>query len=95
VDQACRIHRSEQITGRRGFVFSRIGTPPWHGYPRYVVQPAWGVHRYGAFFTGDLKGHWSTLNLLIPFNVQAGNMLVPYVINDAPGYYPQVGRNCS
>ena len=81
---------SEQITARRGFVFSRIGTPPWHGYPKDAVPPAWGVHRYGGFFTGDLKGHWSTLELLIPFNVQAGNMLIPYVINDSPGYYPQV-----
>jgi alpha-glucosidase (family GH31 glycosyl hydrolase) len=72
---------SEQSSGRRGFVFSRIGTPPWNGYRKEAVQPAWGVHRYGAFFTGDLVPHWSTLDLLVPFNVQAGNMLVDYVNN--------------
>ena len=72
---------TEQTTGQRAFVFSRIGTPPWSGYPKEVVQPAWGVHRYGAFFTGDLVPHWSTLDLLVPFNVQAGNMLVDYVNN--------------
>jgi alpha-glucosidase (family GH31 glycosyl hydrolase) len=81
---------TERITGRRGFVFSRIGTPPWDGYPKNPVPPAWGVHRYGAFFTGDLMPHWSTLDLLIPFDVQAGNMLVPFVVNDSPGYYRQV-----
>ncbi len=56
---------SERITGKRAFVFARFG--------------GWGSHRYGAFFTGDLVPYWSTLELLIPFNVQAGNMLVAYV----------------
>jgi hypothetical protein len=81
---------TEKITGRRGFVFCRIGTPPWTGYQKDVVQPAWGVHRYGAFFTGDLIPHWSTLDLLIPFNVQAGNMLVDYVNNLTAGVHKQV-----
>ena len=81
---------TERITGHRGFVFSRIGTPPWNGYPKEAIQPPWGVHRYGAFFTGDLVPHWSTLDLLIPFNVQAGNMLVDYVNNLTGGVHKQV-----
>ena len=40
---------------------------------------AWGVHRYGGYFTGDLSPYWSTLEMLVPFNVRSGNMLVPYV----------------
>lgn len=66
----------QRITGRRGFVFCRLDGPK---------SPAWGVHRYGSFFTGDLVPYWSTLELLIPFNVQAGNMLVPYVNNLTAG----------
>ncbi len=66
----------QRITGRRGFVFCRLDGPK---------SPAWGVHRYGSFFTGDLVPYWSTLALLIPFNVQAGNMLVPYVNNLTAG----------
>ena len=81
---------TERITGQRSFVFSRIGTPPWNGYRKEAIQPAWGVHRYGAFFTGDLVPHWSTLDLLIPFNVQAGNMLVDYVNNLNGGVDKQV-----
>ena len=81
---------TEQTTGQRAFVFSRIGTPPWNGYPKNAVPPAWGVHRYGAFFTGDLVPHWSTLDLLVPFNVQAGNMLVDYVNNLTAGVENQV-----
>ena len=81
---------TEQATGKRGFVFSRIGTPPWKDYSKDAVPPAWGVHRYGAFFTGDLVPHWSTLDLLVPFNVQSGNMLVPYVNNLTGGVDEQV-----
>jgi alpha-glucosidase (family GH31 glycosyl hydrolase) len=68
--------REERITGKRGFVFCRLGG---------AISPAWGVHRYGSFFTGDLVPYWSTLELLIPFNVQVGNMLVPYVNNLTAG----------
>ena len=78
---------SERITGKRAFVFSRLGTPPWKEYPKAYTPPAWGAQRYGAFFTGDLEPHWSTLDLLVPFNVQAGNMLVPYVNNLTAGVY--------
>lgn len=77
---------TEKITGKRAFVFERLDVP----YQKTNATPAWGGHRYGGFFTGDLAAHWPTLNLLIPFNVQAGNMLVPYVINDNPGFTPQV-----
>jgi alpha-glucosidase (family GH31 glycosyl hydrolase) len=77
---------AEKITGKRAFVFERLDVP----YQRTNATPAWGGHRYGGFFTGDLAAHWPTLNLLVPFNVQAGNMLVPYVINDNPGFTPQV-----
>ena len=78
---------SERITGKRAFVFSRLGTPPWKEYPKVPTSPAWGAQRYGAFFTGDLQPHWSTLDLLVPFNVQAGNMLVPFVNNLTAGVY--------
>ena len=73
---------SERITGKRGFVFCRLGNPHpnvEYGYPAGAPTPAWGEHRYGAFFTGDLVPFWSTLELLIPFNVQAANMLIAYV----------------
>ena len=58
---------SEKITGKRAFDFCRLGS--------------WGSHRYGGFFTGDLIPYWPTLDLLIPFNVQCGNMLVDYPID--------------
>jgi hypothetical protein len=45
---------SERITGKRAFVFCRLGEPPWPEFPGALPTPAWGVHRYGAFFTGDL-----------------------------------------
>jgi alpha-glucosidase (family GH31 glycosyl hydrolase) len=77
---------TEKITGKRAFVFERLDVP----YQKTNATPAWGGHRYGGFFTGDLAAHWPTLGLLIPFNVQAGNMLIPYVINDNPGFTPQV-----
>jgi len=78
---------SERITGKRAFVFSRLGPPPWPTYRGTVSQPAWGVHRYGTFFTGDLAPYWSTLELLIPFDVQASNMLVGYENNLMAGVF--------
>ena len=38
----------ERITGKRAFVFCRLRADG------VVKTPAWGVHRYGSFFTGDL-----------------------------------------
>lgn len=75
---------TEQATGKRGFIFSRVGPP------ERDQMPAWGAHRYGAFFTGDLVPHWSTLNLLVPFNVQAGNMLLDYPTNLTAGVHKTV-----
>lgn len=75
-----------RITGKRAFDFERLDVP----YQKTNATPAWGGHRYGGFFTGDLVADWRSLNLLVPFNVQAGNMLLPYVINDNPGFTPQV-----
>ena len=66
---------SEKITGKRAFDFCRMG--------------AWGSHRYGGFFTGDLIPYWSTLDLLIPFNVQSSNMLVDYVISLSSGVFQE------
>ncbi|MCL5098542.1 MAG: DUF4968 domain-containing protein, partial [Candidatus Omnitrophica bacterium] len=62
---------SERITGRRGFVFCRLGT--------------WGSHRYGAYFSGDLPGVWPCLNVIVPATQQAGNMLVAYINNLCAG----------
>ena len=58
---------SEKITGKRGFIFCRFGT--------------WGSHRSGGFFSGDLIPEWGNLKVLVPFDVQCGNMLVPYTNN--------------
>ncbi len=58
---------TERITGKRSFVFCRLG--------------AWGSHRSGAFFSGDLVPEWKALEMLIPFNVRAGNQLVAYPAN--------------
>jgi len=64
---------SERITGKRGFVFCRLGT--------------WGSHRYGAFFTGDLPGEWATLDAIVPATRQGGNMLVTYMNNLCGGVF--------
>jgi alpha-glucosidase (family GH31 glycosyl hydrolase) len=77
---------AERITGKRAFDFERLDVP----YQKTNATPAWGGHRYGGFFTGDLVADWRSLTLLVPFNVQAGNMLLAYVINDNPGFTPQV-----
>jgi len=66
---------SERITGKRTFAFCRLG--------------AWGSHRYGGYFTGDLIPYWATLKLLIPYDVQGGNMLVDYVINLCAGVFQE------
>ena len=66
---------SEKITGKRAFDFCRLGT--------------WGSHRYGGFFTGDLIPYWSTLDLLVPFNVRSSNMLVDYAINLSSGVFQE------
>lgn len=73
-----------RITGRRSFIFSRVGPP------EKDQMPAWGAYRYGTFFTGDLVPHWSTLSLLVPFNVQAGNMLIDYPTNLTAGVHKTV-----
>ena len=65
---------SERITGRRAYAFCRLG-------------PAWGSHRYGGYFTGDLTGVWESLPVLIPATVSSGNMLVPYVNNLCGGVF--------
>jgi hypothetical protein len=58
---------SERITGKRTFIFCRLGV--------------WGSHRYGAYFSGDLPGEWACLNVIVPATQQAGNMLVAYINN--------------
>ncbi len=65
---------SEKITGERAYAFCRLG-------------PAWGSHRYGGYFTGDLHGVWESLPVLIPATARAGNMLVPYVNNLCGGVF--------
>lgn len=64
---------SERITGKRAFIFCRFGI--------------WGSHRYGGFFSGDLIPEWGNLKVLVPFDVQGGNMLTPYVNNLAVAVY--------
>jgi alpha-glucosidase (family GH31 glycosyl hydrolase) len=59
---------SERITGKRTTAFCRLGNGV-------------GSHRYGVYFTGDLKGSWELLQQLIPPTVRGGNQLVPYMNN--------------
>ena len=56
---------NEEVTGERAFDLCRIG--------------GWGSHRYGSYFTGDRGSFWSGLGMLVPYHVQAGNALLPYV----------------
>jgi hypothetical protein len=63
----------ERITGKRTFIFCRLG--------------AWGSHRYGAYFTGDLPGVWDCLDVIVPAAQQAGNMLVAYINNLCGGVF--------
>ena len=65
---------SEGITGKRAYAFCRLG-------------PAWGSHRYGGYFTGDLHGVWESLPVMIPATIRSGNMLVPYVNNLCGGVF--------
>lgn len=65
---------SERITGKRSYAFCRLG-------------PAWGSHRYGGYFTGDLHGQWESLPVLVPATVRGGNMLVPYMNNLCGGVF--------
>lgn len=65
---------SEKITGKRSYAFCRLGS-------------AWGAHRYGGYFTGDLHGVWESLPVLVPATVKGGNMLVPYMNNLCGGVF--------
>lgn len=65
---------SESATGKRSYAFCRLG-------------PAWGSHRYGGYFTGDLHGQWESLPVLVPATVRGGNMLVPYMNNLCGGVF--------
>ena len=57
----------EDIMGKRPWIFCRYG--------------AWGSHRYGSYFTGDLPGSWAMLDSVIPATIQGGNMLSAYMNN--------------
>lgn len=65
---------SERITGKRAYAFCRLGS-------------AWGSHRYGGYFTGDLTGVWESLPVLVPATTRGGNMLVPYMNNLCGGVF--------
>lgn len=60
---------SEAITGKRSFMFCRLGL-------------AWGAHRYGSYFTGDMTSNWPTLALMVDSAIKGGNMLVAWVNHD-------------
>jgi alpha-glucosidase (family GH31 glycosyl hydrolase) len=65
-------------TGKRSFIFSRYG--------------GWGSHRYPALFTGDTYAQWEVLAFEVPYAVQGGNILIPYITHDIGGF---IGRNIS
>lgn len=65
---------SERITSKRAYAFCRLGS-------------AWGSHRYGGYFTGDLTGVWESLPVLVPATTKGGNMLVPYMNNLCGGVF--------
>jgi alpha-glucosidase (family GH31 glycosyl hydrolase) len=65
-------------TGKRSFIFSRYG--------------GWGSHRYPALFTGDTYAQWEVLAFEVPYTVQGGNILMPYITHDIGGF---IGRNIS
>lgn len=65
---------AERITGKRAFIFCRLGS-------------AWGTHRYGSYFTGDMTSNWPTLDLYVPATIRAGNMLVAYTNHDTAGIF--------
>ncbi|HTY58271.1 MAG TPA: TIM-barrel domain-containing protein [Bacteroidota bacterium] len=65
-------------TGKRSFIFSRYG--------------GWGSHRYPSLFTGDTYAQWDVLAFEVPYTVQGGNILMPYITHDIGGF---IGRNIS
>jgi alpha-glucosidase (family GH31 glycosyl hydrolase) len=65
-------------TGKRSFIFSRYG--------------GWGSHRYPALFTGDTYAQWDVLAFEVPYTVQGGNILMPYITHDIGGF---IGRDIS
>ncbi len=67
-----------QETGKRSFIFSRYG--------------GWGSHRYPSLFTGDTYAQWDVLAFEVPYTVQGGNILMPYITHDIGGF---IGRNIS
>ncbi|MHB0998077.1 MAG: glycoside hydrolase family 31 protein [Armatimonadota bacterium] len=60
---------SEQITGKRAFIFCRLGS-------------AWGTHRYGSYFTGDMFSNWPTLAMNVDAAIKGGNILAAWVNHD-------------
>lgn len=69
---------TRQETGKRSFIFSRYG--------------GWGSHRYPSLFTGDTYAQWDVLAFEVPYTVQGGNILMPYITHDIGGF---IGRNIS
>jgi alpha-glucosidase (family GH31 glycosyl hydrolase) len=67
---------TRQETGRRSFIFSRYG--------------GWGSHRYPSLFTGDTYAQWDVLAFEVPYTVQGGNILMPYITHDIGGF---IGRD--
>ena len=65
-------------TGKRSFIFSRYG--------------GWGSHRYPSLFTGDTYAQWDVLAFEVPYTVQGGNILMPYITHDIGGF---IGRDIS
>jgi alpha-glucosidase (family GH31 glycosyl hydrolase) len=69
---------TQQETGKRSFIFSRYG--------------GWGSHRYPSLFTGDTYAQWDVLAFEVPYAVQGGNILMPYITHDIGGF---IGKNIS
>ncbi len=69
---------TRQETGKRSFIFSRYG--------------GWGSHRYPSLFTGDTYAQWDVLAFEVPYTVQGGNILMPYITHDIGGF---IGSNIS
>ena len=63
---------TRQETGNRSFIFSRYG--------------GWGSHRYPSLFTGDTYAQWDVLAFEVPYTVQGGNILMPYITHDIGGF---------
>ena len=69
---------TQRETGKRSFIFSRYG--------------GWGSHRYPSLFTGDTYAQWDVLAFEVPYAVQGGNILMPYITHDIGGF---IGKNIS